>query len=609
MSEPFDPYVRWLGIRDPKRPPNHYRLLGVELFESDPDVLSHAADRQMAHVRTFQSGKHSAESQALLNELAAAKICLLDPDRKAEYDARLRAEYESTKAPPLPPSATEPPPLPPPEASSISAVSKLPPVPPPVAPKPPEPPKSLPVPPPVTTAVSASPVEVDALPHIAEAGPGTLAARRRPRRALRAVKVLASMILMAGGLIALLVIGKEQENQAEPPELTAGKTEKTEKTESTSVPESNSPGPKTPGLGPPEPKTPASETREPKTAPPDPREPKTPAPDVPEPVTPEPEAPGPKAPGAELPEPGPSAPPEDLRHPVPTPPMQVAMIGEIRRVFSAEYALAREQGRHQEAARRLLAAAQETQDDLVARYVLFTEARDQAMAAGDTETFRSAIESIGKEYVVDPLLMTAETLHDEARKSRTPAADRAMARLALSLVGDACARDDFQTAKTLAEAARDLARNARDVRFRDPRLTRAAADTIREVEARRRRYERFLQARQTLISQPDDPAANLAAGMHYCFTKHDFRRGLPMLRKGDDPVLAGLAEAEATVPTKAAEMVALADGWYEASARVAPSDRPALLKRAAYWYNKALPGLSGMTQARVNRRLDEIRGQ
>ena len=90
MSKSFDPYLRWLGIRDPQRPPNHYRLLGVELFEDDRDVLSHAADRQMAHVRTFQTGKHSLESQRLLNELAAATVCLLSPNKKAEYDTRLR---------------------------------------------------------------------------------------------------------------------------------------------------------------------------------------------------------------------------------------------------------------------------------------------------------------------------------------------------------------------------------------------------------------------------------------------------------------------------------------------------------------------------------------
>jgi hypothetical protein len=126
MSDEFDPYLRWLGIRDPQRPPNHYRLLGLELFESDPDVIATAADRQMLHVRSYQTGKHSVDSQKLLNELAAAKICLLNARKKAEYDARLRGEGVRAKAPvpppilgpvppPLPPSGSEmePPPLPP----------------------------------------------------------------------------------------------------------------------------------------------------------------------------------------------------------------------------------------------------------------------------------------------------------------------------------------------------------------------------------------------------------------------------------------------------------------------------------------------------------------
>ena len=109
MADAFDPYLRWLGIRDPERPPNHYRLLGVTPFEDDADVLGNAADRQMSHVRTFQTGRHSAESQQLLNELAAAKICLLCAEKKAAYDAELRARLaREAVAPPSPP--VEPPP-------------------------------------------------------------------------------------------------------------------------------------------------------------------------------------------------------------------------------------------------------------------------------------------------------------------------------------------------------------------------------------------------------------------------------------------------------------------------------------------------------------------
>lgn len=98
MPEDFDPYYRWLGISPKDRPPNHYRLLGVEVFEGDVDVISYAADRQMGYVRQFQSGKHSTASQKILNEVAAARVCLLDPVKKKSYDDELGAKLSSAVA-------------------------------------------------------------------------------------------------------------------------------------------------------------------------------------------------------------------------------------------------------------------------------------------------------------------------------------------------------------------------------------------------------------------------------------------------------------------------------------------------------------------------------
>jgi hypothetical protein len=89
MSGTFNGYHVWLGIPPNEQPPNHYRLLGIAAFETDLDVIEHAADRQMAHVRTFQSGRHAALSQQILNELAVARLCLLSPEKKAAYDTEL----------------------------------------------------------------------------------------------------------------------------------------------------------------------------------------------------------------------------------------------------------------------------------------------------------------------------------------------------------------------------------------------------------------------------------------------------------------------------------------------------------------------------------------
>jgi hypothetical protein len=112
-GEAFDPYHKWLGIAPQQQPPHYYRLLGIDVFEEDPDVIAAAADRQMAHVRSYQSGRHAEASRRLLNELAAARICLLSPKKKQVYDAALRARLATdgedglggVRPPPLPPAA------------------------------------------------------------------------------------------------------------------------------------------------------------------------------------------------------------------------------------------------------------------------------------------------------------------------------------------------------------------------------------------------------------------------------------------------------------------------------------------------------------------------
>lgn len=92
MAKKFDPYRRWLEIR-PDEVRTHYRLLGLSLFESHPATIEAAAERRMATVRSFESPEHAEPARKILDELAAAKACLLDPQQKAAYDEQLRAGF------------------------------------------------------------------------------------------------------------------------------------------------------------------------------------------------------------------------------------------------------------------------------------------------------------------------------------------------------------------------------------------------------------------------------------------------------------------------------------------------------------------------------------
>ncbi len=86
----FDPYLKWLGIRDPLRPPHHYRLLGIDPFESDPDVIKSAANRQINFVSSFVGGEHSAQATELVERLKYVANVLLNAQKKQLYDDALR---------------------------------------------------------------------------------------------------------------------------------------------------------------------------------------------------------------------------------------------------------------------------------------------------------------------------------------------------------------------------------------------------------------------------------------------------------------------------------------------------------------------------------------
>lgn len=113
MTDPFNPYREWLGIEDGRQPGNYYELLGIAQSEPDPDAISHHAYGLIARVRRVRPGPHLAQWRELLDMLAAAKVCLLDPAARSAYDASLRA-------PPPPPAAPRPSGEPPPMVEVVT---------------------------------------------------------------------------------------------------------------------------------------------------------------------------------------------------------------------------------------------------------------------------------------------------------------------------------------------------------------------------------------------------------------------------------------------------------------------------------------------------------
>ena len=90
----IDVYKEWLGIPEGPRPPDHYQLLRLVQFEDEVDKIRGNYKKLNAHVRKYATGQYQDESQALLNELAKAMLCLTDLERKREYDESQGREFE-----------------------------------------------------------------------------------------------------------------------------------------------------------------------------------------------------------------------------------------------------------------------------------------------------------------------------------------------------------------------------------------------------------------------------------------------------------------------------------------------------------------------------------
>lgn len=125
MAKKFDPYAKWFNIPPKEQPPNHYRLLGIERFESDASVIDEAAEARASFLHDVATGPQIAVTQRLLNEVAAARLCLSDEKKKAAYDTALQeslkprekaTKKEPVAKPPKPPKAIPmAQPLPPPQ--------------------------------------------------------------------------------------------------------------------------------------------------------------------------------------------------------------------------------------------------------------------------------------------------------------------------------------------------------------------------------------------------------------------------------------------------------------------------------------------------------------
>ena len=569
-QEPFDPYRKWLGIPPRDQPPNHYRLLGIEVFESDPDVISNAADGRMGQIRTFQTGRHSEWSQRLLNEVAAARVCLLNEANKAAYDKSLRQEFGAQIAPPVTIHRGGTPPLAPPEIASLPP----------------------------------------GIPSVVPSASGSGASNRQ--RPLILIAVVAAAMVLVGLAALLLRPGGGPDDDPSPglePDAEVAIQDSTAEDDTAPQPAEISPDDEDPPedeaeseggesgqamdvvadgqdmkegvAGDLDPGT----SSEPPPASPNPK-PKTP-PDTP--------ATKPKGPGlAEL-----RKPPSRL---VPAESAREAARRRIREIFQDDFDSSGTPAEKVALAAKLRQQGIETDDDPAARFVFLKMAVDLAATGADPREAFRAIDAIKEHYDADVLEMKADVLTSVVKVLRSGETGAHLAQAAALLAEEAVVRDDYKTADRLLTVG-GLAARKGDNKIIADELTARKRDVSRTARA----YAPVEKALAVLVDNPLDTKANGEVGQWRCFEKNDWSEGLACLAKGDNTALADLAKRDLAALgdlSNPEQQRQLGDAWWDLSGKARGAAKAAYICRAAYWYQKALVGITGLDRAALSKRLE-----
>jgi hypothetical protein len=271
----------------------------------------------------------------------------------------------------------------------------------------------------------------------------------------------------------------------------------------------------------------------------------------------------------------------------------------IKDLFKTEYAQ-RDPAEKSRFARRLLDQAQETKNDPAGCYVLLRESRDLAVQLCDVATIIDTIDETARRFVVNAATLKLDALSKAARNAATPELNTTLAQALLALIDESIAIDEYETAAKLASTGENVARKAQP-----PTILIEFQQRGTKMRELARRYDKVKTDLRTLQTQANDPAANFAVGSFLCFEKNNWDKGLPVLARGSDATLKTLAEIDVTSPVDAAVQTALADGWYESALKDRTPARAQMLKRAAFWYQRALPAASGLTKTKIEKRIEE----
>ena len=621
MAHPFDPYHAWLGIPPKDQPPNHYRLLGLELWEADRKVIVAAVKQRTAQVKSKQAGEHTSEARRLLVTIGVAGACLLTSEKKDGYDRALRTELGKTRhghqkgpvktrdgvatapqqnksAHPIPVAKPLTPAKHAPKKQAQQPVAAQP----AAAPAPTSQPDWNPGP--KSKPEQAAPAS-GGCPQIATAS--FRGYRRRKRR--NKPSWLMPVGLLVSVVVAVVAIGIFSGGRAETdttyPEVAADPTgvttdeRPTEASPTTEVATDERPAEASP--------TTATVDFDRERSLADLLADSSDSNELTdeswaglfddESVADESEPPNAFTDESQSASAVVTA-PESRRRPVPSQEAQDEAKGIARQIFRDDISAARTSEAKIELARKFISYAEHVKKDPAAQFTLLILARDLAASTGNSQLSLQTVNQLANEYEVDALEMKSHTIERAIDSARNAQVLHRLMETSRELIDEAARESRYEIALDLVRTSLKQAKQ-----MRSEGLANEYSKLLKSIEGRKARYE----AMETLQSNPDDPDANLVVGEHLVIAEDDWEQALPHLAKGADEQLAASANMELSDLPDAMAMIALAESWEKiAIARRGKQEETVYLRRAIHWFQESLPQLDGLDRIATSKKLEEL---
>ncbi len=244
-----------------------------------------------------------------------------------------------------------------------------------------------------------------------------------------------------------------------------------------------------------------------------------------------------------------------------------------------------------------LKTALESENNLADQFALLDVATETASNIGDHDTVFAVLDAMFRRFNVDELALVerhSKILEDTASVNEKRKLLGSLAKWIAKAIGDG----RFDAALSLNAIESRVA-----AKVASPTAVTTASKHQSKIQEFVKEFETFIDAQKLLQVNPDNPDALKTVGGYKCFVLGEWDSGLQMLVRTNDAALRRLAASDLD---KESDKVMLAHDWFAYGEQSSGQAKEGALRRAAYWYQHAMPNITGLSKKLATSNLNTI---